>query len=231
LNICLNNPGRDRSIASHTDPAFMTHAVEKTFAPPGSRHSVGCFVGTVQLWVENGLLKAWKTRGGHRRVLRDSVSRLLQPSAQSLSPLAPAAQPPAQPEAAPAERRLRILVLEEDRLLLRRYQSTLANWPMALEVSGADSAIEALIGLGREAPDLLLMSLRMTGVDGFAMARALRSSPHLPTLELVVLTELDPAQIESRGGLRPQAAWFCPRRFHSSALLLAHAWRIAERKG
>ncbi len=39
---------------------------------------LGVSVGTVQLWVESGLLRAWKTAGGHRRVMRDSVERLLR---------------------------------------------------------------------------------------------------------------------------------------------------------
>lgn len=38
---------------------------------------LGVSVATVQLWVESGLLDAWKTRGGHRRVQRASIERLL----------------------------------------------------------------------------------------------------------------------------------------------------------
>ena len=34
-------------------------------------------VRTIQLWVEDGRLKAWKTPGGHRRVLRTSVEEML----------------------------------------------------------------------------------------------------------------------------------------------------------
>lgn len=33
---------------------------------------------TVQLWVDDGILQAWKTAGGHRRVQRESVDRLLR---------------------------------------------------------------------------------------------------------------------------------------------------------
>lgn len=34
-------------------------------------------VRTVQIWVDNGKLVAWKTPGGHRRVLRASVDEML----------------------------------------------------------------------------------------------------------------------------------------------------------
>ena len=32
---------------------------------------------TAQLWVEKGLLEAWKTSGGHRRISRQSIESLL----------------------------------------------------------------------------------------------------------------------------------------------------------
>jgi len=34
---------------------------------------LGVSVRTVQLWVENGSLEAWKTAGGHRRIVASSV--------------------------------------------------------------------------------------------------------------------------------------------------------------
>ena len=43
---------------------------------------LGVSVGTVQLWVENGLLQAWKTAGGHRRVMRNSINKLLDKTPQ-----------------------------------------------------------------------------------------------------------------------------------------------------
>ena len=39
---------------------------------------IGVSHRTVQMWVENGTLQAWKTAGGHRRITIDSVDRLLE---------------------------------------------------------------------------------------------------------------------------------------------------------
>ena len=59
--------------------------VEKSFCTTRQAADLlGVSVGTVQLWVENGLLKAWKTAGGHRRVIRDSVDALLHMAAFSM---------------------------------------------------------------------------------------------------------------------------------------------------
>ncbi|MEW6022395.1 MAG: GAF domain-containing protein [Pseudomonadota bacterium] len=60
---------------------------------------LGIAVSTAQQWIEHGLLPAWKTPGGHRRVRLSAVSTLLRERA-GLAPLAPAL--PA-PPAAPAD--------------------------------------------------------------------------------------------------------------------------------
>lgn len=44
---------------------------------------LGISVRTAQLWVEEGRLNAWKTPGGHRRILRESVDRLLEQQRQA----------------------------------------------------------------------------------------------------------------------------------------------------
>lgn len=44
-------------------------AIKKSFCTTREAAGLlGVSVGTVQLWVESGLLQAWKTSGGHRRV-------------------------------------------------------------------------------------------------------------------------------------------------------------------
>jgi len=49
---------------------------------------LGIAVSTAQQWIENGLLPAWKTPGGHRRVRLSAVHALLRERA-GLAPLAP----------------------------------------------------------------------------------------------------------------------------------------------
>lgn len=44
---------------------------------------LGVAVSTAQLWMESGALPAWKTPGGHRRVHRSAVTRLLRQQAEA----------------------------------------------------------------------------------------------------------------------------------------------------
>jgi len=158
---------------------------------------LGVSVGTVQLWVESGLLQAWKTAGGHRRVIRESVDRLLHKAP------AEAATPP-RVDSAPVEtgsRKLRILVVEDDPSLLRLYQVRISAWPMAPDVQVTGNAFSALMTMGRSCPDLLITDLHMPGIDGFVMLQALQKAPETRQMRTVVVSGLDAADIAARGGL------------------------------
>ncbi len=172
--------------------------MEKTFCTTRQAADLlGVSVGTVQLWVESGLLKAWKTTGGHRRVLRESIDSLLHrvPAAlaTSLAPVEPESQPNAQ--------RLRIVVVEDDLALQRLYQVNLARWDMSPEVTVLDNPIAALLHMGRTPPDLLITDLHMPGVDGFYLLRVLEHAPHVADTAIVVVTGLDAVDIANNGGI------------------------------
>lgn len=169
--------------------------VEKSFCTTRQAADLlGVSVGTVQLWVENGLLKAWKTAGGHRRVLRDSVDSLLHKTPDNNTQAAPAR---------PSPSALQVLVVDDDVDLLRLYQTMIARWPMATQVSMADNAITGLLMIGRHPPDLLVTDLSMPGMDGCAMLRVLRQNADMRHTRIVVVSGLDAAELTQRGGIPP----------------------------
>lgn len=55
----------------------LIHALPPTCTTQEVARSLGVSLRTIQLWVNEGLLEAWKTDGGHRRIPRDSVIRLI----------------------------------------------------------------------------------------------------------------------------------------------------------
>jgi excisionase family DNA binding protein len=156
---------------------------------------LGVSVGTVQLWVESGLLQAWKTAGGHRRVLRDSVDHLLH-KASIPSPMpAPVTQPSFNPQ------RLSVMVVEDDPNLLRLYEANISRWPMAPEITLVSNAVEALLLLGQKSPAMLITDLSMAGMDGFKMLSVLHNSPAMANTTILVVTGLDAEEIASKGGI------------------------------
>lgn len=168
--------------------------VEKSFCTTREAATLlGVSVGTVQLWVENGLLQAWKTSGGHRRVMRDSVEGLLHKK--------PGAAIGARVVSVTGQRSLRVMVVEDDPSLLRLYETQLARWPLPMELTLMDNAISALLHMGRGGPDLLITDLHMPGMDGFAMLRVLNQSPEMARTRIVVVSGLDTNEITEHGGV------------------------------
>jgi excisionase family DNA binding protein len=168
--------------------------VEKTFCTTREAGDLlGVSAGTVQLWVDSGLLQAWKTAGGHRRVVLDSVRLLLQNN--------PASAPPPAANLVAAARPLKIVVVDDDVHMLGLYQRHLATWAMAPEVILISNAVAALLSIGRSCPDLLVTDLHMPGMDGFNMLRVLRQTPEMANTTIVVASGLDAAEISARGGI------------------------------
>lgn len=152
---------------------------------------LGVAMRTVQLWVEAGVLPAWKTAGGHRRIARAAVDRLRSERQAAIHTAAPAPSKP-----------LSVLVVEDEPALLRLFTLVIGGWELPLELHTASNGFEALIRMGERHPDLLITDLNMPGMDGFRMIRFLHGlrSPTCPP-EIVVVTALSTEEIADRGGL------------------------------
>ena len=107
---------------------------------------LGVSLRTAQVWVERGLLEAWKTEGGHRRITVESVERL-----KKENPLLP---DEISGTNAGATEKLKVLAIDDDKILARLYKLKLEAFPFPVEVLTASNAIEGLLLLGRESPDL-----------------------------------------------------------------------------
>jgi excisionase family DNA binding protein len=178
---------------------MSSNNIEKSFCTTREAATLlGVSVGTVQLWVESGLLEAWKTAGGHRRVRRHSVDRLLFKQPPAVIATAPAAAPvPGRP------RRLNVLVVEDDITLLRLYQVKLSRWPMQPEVRTSADGFEAVLRMSESWPDLLITDLQMPHINGSAMLQILCNAPEMARATVVVVTGLDADAIKELGGVPP----------------------------
>ncbi|TXG00823.1 response regulator [Massilia arenae] len=158
---------------------------------------IGVSHRTVQMWVENGTLQAWKTAGGHRRIAVDSVERLLSERRTALAGV-PRPIPAARPIAPTACARS-VLIVDDDAILLRLYELEISTWGLDLAVRKASNGIEALIRIGEARPDILVSDLHMPGLDGFGMIRTLRNNPATASLPLVVVSGMDKPMVLAMG--------------------------------
>ena len=98
----------------------------------------------------------------------------------------PAAPATTRPEPSPAPSRRRVLVIEDHRdsaETLRRLLS-LQGYDVAVAHSGPEGIAEA----GRRRPDVILCDIGLPGMDGYAVAAALRAAPGAATARLIALS-------------------------------------------
>jgi len=173
---------------------------------------LGMAVRSVQLMVDKGLLQAWRTPGGHRRIDSRSVQRWLAERDSQLDGLSTAAgalearaasapRPrPVNAEATDAQRP-RLLLIEDS----SHFQSLVSlvvhkHLPQA-ELHIANDGIAGLALAGKLEPDLLLVDIMLPGIDGATLITSLRSHPMFKRIRVAVATGLGPEQLARYDGV------------------------------
>lgn len=148
--------------------------------------ALGICVRTVQLWVEAGRLRAWKTPGGHRRVLCESVNALLREREKECSTTLDGFD---------------VLIVEDDRVYRQFLQLAIAQAMPEISVRTAYNGIEGLIKLGERQPQVLITDLLMPGLDGFHLLKTLADSPLVKPIKIIVATGMSEQDVAEQGGL------------------------------
>ncbi len=162
-----------------------------TFSTRDAAKLLGVSVRTTQIWVEEGHLRAWKTPGGHRRILRDSIEAILRKR---------------QWESVGSAEVFDILLVSSDALQDRTLQSRLLAVQRALHVRVARNGTEALLRIGEHRPQLLVADLDMPDAEGFQLLSTLGATAFKKPMQIVVITALDDHEIAERGGFPPGVA-------------------------
>ena len=154
---------------------------------------LGISLRSAQLWVENGALLAWKTSGGHRRILLHSVQKILDERERSAIDSVRA------PDA-----RLKVAIVEDDPDVVTLLQMMLTGLDFPCDVQTRSDGFKGLILLGTFRPDVLIADLNMPDMDGFRMLRSIQGSEFAPR-QIIVTTALSASEITERGGVPAEA--------------------------
>ena len=167
-------------------------AVNKVFCTTREAAALlGVSLSTAQNWAESGLLESWKTEGGHRRISRESVQKLIA------DPIVNGMHKPLDQAAVSGLQALQILVVEDDPLLLKLYKARLSAWKIPTVVETASDGFEGLVKVGLQRPDLLITDLQMPHIDGFQMINSLAQIADCSTMQIVAVTGLSIQDIAS----------------------------------
>ena len=82
---------------------------------------------------------------------------------------------------------LRVLIVDDEALARSRLQTLLQDCvaPAAIVAGEATNAVQTMEALRRGGFDLVLMDIRMPGVDGMTLARTMRAMPQAPAVVFV----------------------------------------------
>lgn len=166
----------------------MTQKNKDYYSSREAAEILGVAVSTIQLWTNSGLLRAWTTAGGHRRIARSSVEEIL-----SQQQAASGEQKP--------EKQLSVVIVEDDAQQRRLYEKQFISWKMNAHVVTAKDGYEGLIKIGHLMPDVIITDLLMPNIDGFQMIKSLKEMPELEGSEIIVVSGLTEDEITAKGGL------------------------------
>ena len=149
---------------------------------------LGVALSTVQVWVETGILPAWKTAGGHRRIPEDAIDAVRMRQQSVLG-------------AATTPDLFKVLVVEDEPVQRELYVRQFAEWELPVQMLMAEDGFEGLLLIGRHSPDLIITDLAMPEMDGFKMIRRLKTLSTPIRSSIIVVSALTPQEIENHGGL------------------------------
>ena len=137
-------------------------------------------VGTVKNWIEAGQLEAFRTPGRHFRIRASELRRFQAAFGFG----------------AEVDESPRILVVDDQQDFVDLAVDALQDLVHGARVEGACGGYEALLRIGSFQPHLLVLDLRMPGLDGFEVCRRVKEAPITKATKIVAMTGFDDEQAE-----------------------------------
>lgn len=159
--------------------------------PIYTTHDIGTLLqvdaSTVSKWIDKGLLTAYRTPGGHRRVRRDDLKSFLI-----------AHQMPVPSEL--GDGTVRLLVVDDNKPTLDAIKRAFKPYAGQVELMFMSSGVEALLDLSELRPHGMLLDLNMPDVDGYQVCRQLRARAKLNSIKVLAMTS-EPSPEVTRAAL------------------------------
>jgi excisionase family DNA binding protein len=141
--------------------------------------------GSVANWIDQSLLKAHRTPGGHRRVAEEDLLEFLK---QHRMPI------PEQLGKAPT----RVLIVDDEPAVTQLISRAIHSRFPDFELVEAHDGFRAGNILATLVPDLVLLDLRMPGMDGFEVCRMIRSEASTKHTEVIAMTAYPSPETEKK---------------------------------
>lgn len=141
---------------------------------------------SVKKWVDDGLLLAFRTPGGHRRIRAiDLVAFLVRHEMPIPADLQDAAKK-------------RLLIVDDEPDQLKSLSRSLKRYADRVEVQTTSNGIDALVMVGSFHPHAVLLDVYMPGIDGLEVCRRLKKNPATKDIAVYVVSGAFSASLEQK---------------------------------
>lgn len=172
---------------------------DKTLTTREASVLLGVSLRTVQLWVEAGVLNAWKTQGGHRRISEESIEKVL--AERDVISNRKWNNRQTKNGTQVKGHILNVLIAEDNEVYRDLLEFYFNNLNVAVNLTFVSDGFECLISLGKQLPDIIITDLNMPKISGFDLIRHMTSFETYDDIKIIALTGLTPSDIEEKGGL------------------------------
>lgn len=131
---------------------------------------------SVKKWVDDGLLIAFRTPGGHRRIRPADLIRFLDAHAMPI------------PRDLQETARRRLLIVDDDLLHLKALTRAFKRHSDRMDVVTTANGIDALVLVGSFQPHLVLLDIFMAGIDGLDVCRRLKANPDTRAINVIIMS-------------------------------------------
>ena len=139
---------------------------------------------SVNKWVKDGRIAAFRTPGGHRRIKAGDLVAFLTLHKMPI------------PSALQTASRRRLLLADDDSLHLNALKQALEGYADRLDVQVASNGVDALVQVGSFHPHIVAISQKMSGIDGLEICRRLHAGLETRNIEVVLLSANMSSDIE-----------------------------------
>ncbi len=148
-----------------------------------------CHVSPLSIinWVNAGRLPAFRTPGGHRRIRREDLVRFMRENGIPLPE-----------ELREGSGRTRVLIVDDEASIRDVMGEHLTTRTPAYEVLTAADGFEAGRLVATFRPDVVLLDLRMPGLDGFQICRTIKADPETSSTIVIAMTGYYSPETEAR---------------------------------
>lgn len=148
-----------------------------------------CHVSPLSIinWVNAGRLSAFRTPGGHRRIRREDLLAFMRDNSL-----------PIPDELRPGSGRRRVLVVDDDAAVRDVLSTQLSERDQPYDVMCASDGFEAGRLVATFRPEVVLLDLRMSGLDGFQVCRTIKSAKETADTIVIAMTAYYSPETEAR---------------------------------